>query len=214
MSPADRALTPFWSLCEEADVAVLLHAASEQVLRSTAWSRVREFDEDRKVCLEFVLDPLFFSSFHYGVQNYLGTMVVGGVFERHPRLRFGIIEAGADWIGPLADHLDLWASRFTTQLGKIITMKPSDYIARNVRVSGFCFESFATYFDRYSELSDVYCYASDYPHIEGGSDQLEVYARDLAGLDARSAEKFFVSNAEWILPPSRASVAASVVSAY
>ena len=40
------------------------------------------------------------------VEILLTSMVMGGVFERFPALRFGIIEFGAQWIGPLAERMD------------------------------------------------------------------------------------------------------------
>ena len=43
-------------------------------------------------------------------------MVIGGVFERHPRLRMGIIECGATWLGPLVERIEMfWDYYPTTQ---------------------------------------------------------------------------------------------------
>jgi hypothetical protein len=76
---------------------------------------------------------------------------------------------------------------------------PSSYIKRNVRVSCFDFEPVNTYIQRYG-IEDVYCFASDYPHLEGGKDPVGSFYGSLAPLGEPVLEKFFLRNAEWILP--------------
>src|SRR5262249_28818299 len=51
-----------------------------------------------------------------------------------------------------------------------LSMAPSDYINRNIRVTPFHFEDVAMYFTRYPHLSDVFSYSTDYPHFEGGKE--------------------------------------------
>ena len=53
---------------------------------------------------------------HFAPENYVAAMVLGGVFERHPHLRFGVIELSASWIGPLAERLDMTQSAISHQL--------------------------------------------------------------------------------------------------
>jgi predicted TIM-barrel fold metal-dependent hydrolase len=49
-------------------------------------------------------------------------------------------------------------------------------------------------------LEDVYCFASDYPHVEGGKKPVEKFAASLEHLGSRVMEKFFVTNGELLLP--------------
>lgn len=203
-SPADRDLAPFWSLCEEANASVLLHIALENFLLTDAWRRAPEFAMETQSS-EFLIDPWSFATSHWVVENYVLTMVLGGVFERHPDLRFGVIECGAQWVGPLGDNLDKWAKVFKRRMSNILTMPPSEYINRNVRVTPYIFEDTAKNITRYG-LEDVYVYGSDYPHIEGGIDQLETYYKNLESLGPTMVEKFFVTNPELILPPLAANV--------
>jgi hypothetical protein len=37
---------------------------------------------------------------HYAPENFVAAMALGGVFERHPNVRFGVIELSATWVGP------------------------------------------------------------------------------------------------------------------
>ena len=202
-SPADRAMSPFWSLCESAGVTVQLHLAFEDFMRTSVWREIPEFQQQVIVSAETITDPWTFATTHMPAANFLTTMILGGVFERHPDLRFGAIECGAHWVGPLAESLDMWATLCKRQLGSTLSMPPSEYLKRNVRVTPFIFEPIRMYFERYG-LTDVYCYGSDYPHFEGGRHQIQVFADALSPLGAEILEKFFVTNAELIMPSEAA----------
>lgn len=199
-SPASPAADPFWSLCEEADASVMLHVAVENFLHTDAWRKIPQFQMDFMNFTEFPGDPWSLSTVRLVVENYLSTLVLGGVFERHPSLRFGVIECGSNWVGPLAENLDMWASQFPRRMNKILSMPPSAYFPRNIRVSSLKFEKVATYIDRYG-LEDVFCYSSDHPHAEGGSHQLETLVKEMTRLGDSVMEKFFVTNADLLMPP-------------
>jgi predicted TIM-barrel fold metal-dependent hydrolase len=202
-SPADRALDPFWSLCEEANATVHIHLGFEDFLRTYTWCDIPEFGVDTGN--EFVVDPWSLSTQHMAIENYLSTITLGGVFERHPNLRFGAIECGAAWVGPMAENLDKWATVFKRRMDGILTMPPSEYLSRNLRATPYWFEPVATYVDRYG-LDEVYVYGSDYPHVEGGADQINVFAESVGPGGDDFMEKFFVTNAEWIMPNDNAPV--------
>lgn len=201
-SPADRAIGPFWSLCEAANVTVQLHLGFESFMQTDVWGHIPEFQVHAFRSLEFTADPWTLATVHMAPANFLTTMILGGVFERHPQLRFGVIECGAYWLGPLAETLDMWAkvSLKQRQLQGVLSVPPSTYLARNVRVTPFLFEPIASYFERYG-LEDVFCYGSDYPHPEGGKSQIEVFGDALAPLGGHVMEKFFVTNGDLLMPP-------------
>ncbi|HLG86517.1 MAG TPA: hypothetical protein VKZ79_04905 [Alphaproteobacteria bacterium] len=79
----------------------------------------------------------------------------------------------------------------------LLARKPG--MSREAFVSAFDFETVDLYFERY-DLDDVYCYASDYPHIEGGKDPMRRFAGRLERLGPRIMEKFFVANGSYLLP--------------
>jgi predicted TIM-barrel fold metal-dependent hydrolase len=202
-SPADPALDPFWELMTSRDIAVCLHVNVDgKIFGSDVWSDVPAF-KGYKFLGEFKSDPWSTASLHLTAQNFLVTTVLGGVFERHPRLRLGVIELGAVWVGPLCDLLDMW---YSTSAGMReypdayrLPQKPSSYIKRNVRVSPYFFEEIDRYIRNY-DIGDVLCYASDYPHIEGGFDPMGGFYQRIAPLGAEQVEKFFVTNGAWLLP--------------
>jgi predicted TIM-barrel fold metal-dependent hydrolase len=203
-SPASEALDPFWAMTAKANVTICLHGAVEnQIFEERGWNDAEAF-EGFKILEEIKLDPWSTSTQHLPPQNFVTTMVLGWVFERHPTLRFAVVETGAYWIGPLCDHMDLWYSQ-SANFGlpdnpyRRLPRKPSDYVKRNVRVSGFDFEPMDKYIKQY-DLEDVLCFASDYPHVEGGKDPMGGWYNQLAPLGDKVVEKFFVQNGKWILP--------------
>jgi len=203
VSPASPALDPFWARIQESNSTVLTHVGAEEgFLASLEWRKAPAFD-GWKAGDEFSLDPWTLTSMHLPSQNFLTCMVLGGVFERFPDLRYGAAEVGAHWIGPLAENMDLWHanSRKFSQIGgsSPLRMKPSEYVRRNVRVAGFDIEDVGRYIDRYG-LEEVYCYASDFPHQEGGKTPMEDFTRSLSHLGPDVLRKFFVENGKLLLP--------------
>jgi predicted TIM-barrel fold metal-dependent hydrolase len=202
LSPASPELDPFWALLAENDVPVLAHVGSDLGFLSHAeWSNAPAFAPN-KLSFELGFEPYSFATLHLPVEHFLTVMVLGGVFERHPTLRFGAIELGAHWLGPLADNLDVWAQKiFARRIAETLSMKPSEYLTRNVRVTPHnVVEPVDQFFERYPHLSRCYCYSTDYPHLEGGA-HINTKMHDmLAPLGADVLERYFVTNGEWLLP--------------
>ncbi len=201
-SPAHPDLDPFWALLAERNVAVLTHLVAEQgFTSSSAWSNAPAF-QSRGAGGEISLHAFFFATLHYAYCNFLASMALGGVFERHPKLRFGVIEAGASWFGPFAEQLDhLAATAFAQQVEPYLSVRPSEYLSRNVRVTPFCaFEAVDEMFRRYPQVSSSFCYSTDYPHIEGGRDSKQKMVELLTPLGTEVMEKFFVTNGQLLLP--------------
>ncbi len=202
-SPAHDAMDPLWRLLEEADAAILLHAGGEAgFLASYDWAKGVEHLSFRPTDIASECEQIniyTFSTLPYAAQNFLTTLILGGVFERFPRLRLGMAELGAGWLGPLAERLDQIATIYHRRLSPVLSLKPSDYIARGVRVSPYRFEPVADYVERFG-LGQCYCYSSDFPHPEGGTAPLREYAGHIERLGGDYAEQFFIHNGAWLLP--------------
>jgi len=200
-SPADPALDPFWSLVEKARVAVVSHiTGGYDFFKTDIWGQAPALDLQAFQSQEFVGSDIYsLATLRMSVENYLTAMVLGGVFERHPDLRFGAIETGADWAGPLMSSLDMWVSIFP-KLAKQLSLSPSEYFARNIRVTPFVFEPVDEYLRRYPKLVDVLVYSSDYPHVEGGKEAKRRFYEKVAPFGPATIEKFFVTNGELLVP--------------
>jgi hypothetical protein len=205
VSPAHPLLDPLYALLANSDTALVAHVGADaEFLRTTGWRDAPAF-QGWKAGEEFQMDPWTLSTLHLPVQNFLATMVLGGVFERHPTLRYGSCEVTGQWVGPLAQNLDFWhANSRKFSLGNMegalpIKLQPSEYIRRNVRVSLFDIEPVDTYIEQFG-MPEIYCYASDYPHPEGGKDPMGDVSGKLARFKPEVMLKVFVENGQWLMP--------------
>jgi predicted TIM-barrel fold metal-dependent hydrolase len=78
-----------------------------------------------------------FLSIVRGCQDILGMLVLGGVFERHPRLKVVCVEADAGWVPHFMYRMDhAWKRhRHWLPAGQGLTRLPSEYFAENVYVT-------------------------------------------------------------------------------
>ena len=78
-----------------------------------------------------------FLSIVRGCQDILGTLVLGGVFERHPDLRVVCVEADAGWAPHYMYRMDhaYKRHRFWLPAGQKLSRLPSEYFAENIYVT-------------------------------------------------------------------------------
>lgn len=203
-SPGNPETDPLWEFLAESNVPLLLHVGGDfTFLASSAWGlfgagydQIINMSGKKSHFQEVPLGPYAISQLGLGCQNFVSTMVFGGTFERHPNLRVGCIETGANWIGPLVENMEQVGSQYQ-RWAKQLSLSPREYVKRNVRVTGFHWEPIDQYIERYG-LEDVYAYGSDYPHYEGGRDPAAIYAAKLGRLGPDILQKFFVDNAAFL----------------
>ena len=216
VSPAHEDWDPFWAMLEEADVAATLHLGSGGLMTSkTPDMLARDKDPmmpDRgwgqaatlrgaptnRPGGEEAISPYFILVAHASAEIFLTTMIMGSVFDRFPRLRFGIIELGAHWLGPCIERMDIWAE-FMGKVGRKYALKPSDYVARNVRVTPFWNENLPLMIERYG-MEEAYIFSTDYPHFEGSRDPYGKFSKWMNQLPPDYARKFFIDNARLLFP--------------
>jgi predicted TIM-barrel fold metal-dependent hydrolase len=108
-------------------------------------------------------------------QRPLVSFILGGIFERFPRLKFVITEAGCAWVPPLLKRLDdtIDKIRKTGQTGEIrygdddkLNRLASEYFAQNVWM-GVSQPGPADAAARFQIGLDRFMWGSDYPHDEG-----------------------------------------------
>lgn len=215
VSPAHSKWDRFWSILQEAQVPFTIHLGGggltaikepdDPMLPDRGWS-----DSDtlrvppaERVGGEEAVSPYFLLVAHIPAEVFLISAVMGGLFEKFPRLTFGIFEFGTGWIGPTLERMDGWAAFLAKVANKKYPLKPSDYVRRNVRVSPFFHEDFATTAERYN-LKDIFCFMSDYPHMEGGKDPIGAYKKNADRLGPEFERAFFVDNARSLFPGLKA----------
>jgi predicted TIM-barrel fold metal-dependent hydrolase len=75
-----------------------------------------------------------FLSIIRGCQDIMGTLILGGVFERHPRLRIVCVEADAGWVPHYMYRMDHAYERHRNWLpaGQSLSKLPSEYFRENI----------------------------------------------------------------------------------
>jgi predicted TIM-barrel fold metal-dependent hydrolase len=92
------------------------------------------------------------------------NMIVGGVFERFPRLQVAYLEAGSSWLPGWLDRLDEHVERLH-HLAPSLTLSPSEYFNRNCWIS--CDPDERTLAATIGLIgTDRIVWASDYPHLD------------------------------------------------
>jgi predicted TIM-barrel fold metal-dependent hydrolase len=84
------------------------------------------------------LTAIYATEAYWWAARPLWVLILGGVFERHPRLRYVLAENGAWWVPDIIKRMDSkWeGDHATRKFGPAVfraglTMKPSDYLDRN-----------------------------------------------------------------------------------
>jgi len=105
----------------------------------------------------------------HAVENMGACMdlIVGGVLERHPRLRCVFLESGAGWAAWWLERMDEhWEGYFGPRDAPYLRMKPSEYFKRQCFVSTEVDERGTKYVvDAFGD--DLIVLGSDYPHGDG-----------------------------------------------
>ncbi len=72
-----------------------------------------------------------------GCQDIMGTLVFGGVFERHPKLQVVCVEADAGWVPHYMYRMDhaYKRHRYWLPAGQELSKLPSEYFAENIYIT-------------------------------------------------------------------------------
>src|SRR5262249_28206556 len=126
-------------------------------------------------------------------------LILNGTLDRHPDLRIGIVELSAVWVPMFLMRLDGGAA-FTEKLnGRALaplSMRPSDYFRRQVRVSSFAYELPGRLI---KQTGDLYMCCSDFPHSEGTATPIADYKGSARPVRPEDAPGLFGENAEMLL---------------
>jgi predicted TIM-barrel fold metal-dependent hydrolase len=118
-----------------------------------------------------------------GCQDIIGMLVLGGVFERHPKLRVVCVEADAGWVPHYMYRMDhaYKRHRYWLPAGQELSKLPSEYFRENVYVT---FQDDHVAFQT-AELMNWrrLLWANDFPHSDSTwPDSRRVIAEQTAAL--------------------------------
>lgn len=125
----------------------------------------------------------------------LVNLLLSGVLEKHPKLKFVSVESGVGWIPFVLEAVDYQAAGASSKSTSHLSMRPSEYFRRQVYA---CF-----WFEKEGILADIrrlgvdnVMFESDFPHPACLSPRPIDFALDaLSGLTAEETAKVMSSNA-------------------
>jgi len=180
----DPALAPFWGTLQELDMPMSLHVVvrpnSQQLAYRGDWAGVNGLAKHPIFGFESDLALMNSALLSADVEIAFSQMVSTGLFEIYPRLKCGVLEAGATWIGARLDRMD---NKYKTLLKSYapISMLPSEYFYRQCVVSADPDETMIAACVEHIG-ADYFVWASDYPHIDANLGVLEELKKNLASL--------------------------------
>ncbi|MEY4249180.1 MAG: hypothetical protein RJA87_813 [Pseudomonadota bacterium] len=191
-SPSHRELDALWAVAQEAGVPILFHVGGEEKMQNAYLENglpyVKDFHggDENFTSLSFMSIPL-------SVWQTLSALVIDGVFDRFPRLKFGAIELGASWLPSLMKFLDSGVAAFGKEERlQTLSGKPSEILRRQLRVTPYPHEDTRWIIENSGE--EMILFSSDFPHVEGGRNPLKRFNDSLSGLDESVKRRFFRDN--------------------
>jgi uncharacterized protein len=193
-SPSHIKLDPVWRQAEEAGIPIVMHVGGGGKLLNPDY-------------FENGLPPV--KDFHGGDENFrsvdymaipgppaqtLATLIIDGVFERFPDLKFGVIEQGATWLPGLMRQLDSALEAFGRHEARLqkLSLRPSEYLRRQVRVTPYPTEDVGWVIEQAGQ--EVCLFSSDYPHVEGGRNPIKRFEQNLQNVSEPAKQRFYHDN--------------------
>ena len=195
-APSHIEFDPVWAMAQEAQIPVTMHVATPELVMPP---------QHRNNGLPPEPD------FHGGGENFrsvsymaisaaplqaLSMLIFDGVLDRFPGLKIGVIELGAVWVPGFMRQLDAAFTAFERLEGRLkkLSLPPSDYVRRQVRVTPYPTEPTGWIIEQAGP--EICMFSSDFPHVEGGRNPLRRFDNEVGHLSAEVQDRFFRANFE------------------
>jgi predicted TIM-barrel fold metal-dependent hydrolase len=182
----DPDLVPFWQTVQDLDMPIAFHVVARH--RSMLDGFVGGGDP-RGAGGAIVFSFTFLA---LDVMAAFTSMMTRGMFEKYPRLKCAVLEAGSNWITAWLDRMD----HKTEVMHSFTPMKllPSEYFKRQCLISAEPDESITAAVVQH--LGDDYViWASDYPHLDATFNVLGHLREKIASLSEVAQRKILGGNA-------------------
>jgi predicted TIM-barrel fold metal-dependent hydrolase len=195
-SPADSYFDPFWRLVNDSGVFVVYHSyggipTAYGNMFTEMWGREPLTNAMHTAMLRGALLP-----FHKPVMDTIQALVLGGLFNRFPKVKVASVEVGAAWVPYCLHELDhagsnLVERRVQTFDGELVGF-PSDVFKQHVYISPFPEEDIVALANLIG--ADKVLFGSDWPHPEGVANPAE-FRKYTEGLPEDDQRKIMRENA-------------------
>lgn len=177
----DPRLEPLWSAAEANNMPVHVHAGSPSSRRIT----------DRLLFMKLMVVDTFDVT-----RNQVGYVIMSGVLERHPGLKFVITEAEASWIPTTLKSLDrAYHSGTLSYIRQGLSMPPSEYWHRQCYVGASNMSAEEVDMRHDIGIGNM-MFGNDYPHLEGSyPNTLEWLQATAGGIPEKDLRRIVGENA-------------------
>ena len=192
-SPSHAGFDPLWALVQESGLPVIFHVGGEEKMSpdygNNGGPEVLDFHggAENFTSLSYMTIPL-------SIWQTMSALILDGVLDRFPTLRFGAIELGASWVPSWMRFLDAGAAAFERgeERLKKLSAKPSEIIRRQFRVTPYPHEPTDWIIENTGP--EICMFSSDFPHVEGGRNPLKRFGDALADTPQVSQDRFYRDN--------------------
>ena len=184
-APPDRPYShpdydPFWAAAQDLDMSLSLHILTGA--KGTAGHASKVLNPNMKG-VEFMTGVI---SMIHPIERSLTALIIGGVFERFPRLKIVSAENDVAWIPFFLYRIDKYAGRGLANIK--LPLKPSEYVKRQVYATFINDPVFVNLLDWYG--ADNIMWSSDYPHGQATFPHSQDYvAKHLSKVSAIDRQK-------------------------
>jgi predicted TIM-barrel fold metal-dependent hydrolase len=131
----------------------------------------------------------------HAAQNLLVSMLYGGAFHRHPNLTVVLEEMKVGWLPSFVDACTRQALPSPGLGDWPFPVSGGEMLRRNVRFTPLPGFGDVDALDVVRALPEMALFSSDYPHMEGNADPVNLYGDALDGLGTDLRDQFLGANA-------------------
>jgi len=187
---SSRTYDPLWKVCEERGLVVNSHGGSG----------LPKMEREMFTPFLMLMEVPFFSN------RVLWHLIMSGVFERFPGLKFVQTEQGVAWAAEALGRMDRYwkqvkdsgkVGELEFDVGDIMPLSPSEYFARNCWIgASFPSPSEAAAIRELPDGVNRVMWGADYPHNEGCfPHSREALRRSFAGWNEADMARILTTNA-------------------
>jgi predicted TIM-barrel fold metal-dependent hydrolase len=179
----DEYYEPFWSACEDYGMVLNIHTGGNS-------ADLSQFYDAKHGTMLASFEIWMFS------RRPLWFMLLGGVFDRHPKLKVVVAENGLQWYPSLIRDIEMMFDHHGGgPLRASLKMTPREYFHQHIWLGGSLMQRQEA--ERREEIGvDRMMWGSDYPHLEGGAPiHRQVMRYVLGGLPERDIRRILGGNA-------------------
>jgi uncharacterized protein len=175
------AYAPIWAECEKLDVAVCFHGGGQNALRPDY-----SLEFDNMMMWHTFGQPI-------GIMAVTASLTSGGVLQRYPNLRVGLLEGNCGWAPWMLHRLDEHWEWVGAMDAPELEKAPSEYFRSNCYLSIEADELPAKFYVEWFG-DDNLVFSTDYPHGDSKYPDSVTAFLELPGLTDESKKKILWDN--------------------